>query len=409
MKNSKLLVIMCVLTLGFTFLPRISYVNGQNTTVREALTGEGNNGTIDPETEKESEKEFSNNENEKGGLGPWWNGRSCKGCHNNPFIGGASKTSIIRSGHWDGDNFEGGVVRKFAQDGNFKEEVPKHHEVVATRITPDLSGNGLIDAVEDSFFRSLSEAQFKRSKGKIKAEYPLVILDDKGNKGFGVFGYKGQQGSLFRMCSEAYNLEIGITTSLFPREFTNIFSLQVLNKLDKVKDIEDANDEDIILITQFVQSRRAPARDAKLAALPETRAGEALFDQIGCTICHTKTLRTAPLGTILKGKRFPDGTSRVPDAIANTEFHPWSDRGLHDIGTGDNIIINGGNSTRKKMRTLDLWNVRFREDFLMHDGKSDNFDKAIRRHRGVASEITSKYEDLDPELQKRLINFLKSL
>jgi CxxC motif-containing protein (DUF1111 family) len=75
-----------------------------------------------------------------------------------------------------------------------------------------------------------------------------------------------------------------------------------------------------------------PPRDANLAAGPDAQAGEKLFTQIGCAVCHVPTYRTLPPGTRING-----GTYRVPKFLGNAVIHPYSDFLLHDVGTGDGI------------------------------------------------------------------------
>ena len=67
-------------------------------------------------------------------------------------------------------------------------------------------------------------------------------------------------------------------------------------------------------------------------------------------------------------------------------IHPFSDFLLHNVGTGDGIVQNGGPSTRNKLRTPPLWGVRTRNQ-LMHDGQSLTFNNAILRHGGEASGV----------------------
>jgi len=112
---------------------------------------------------------------------------------------------------------------------------------------------------------------------------------------------------------------------------------------------------------------------------------------------------TAPEGTPING-----GTFTVPAALGDKAFHPFSDFLLHDVGTGDGIVQNGGPRTRNRLRTAPLWGVRVRNR-LMHDGESVTFDDAIQRHRGEAAFVTGNYQRLSGQ-QKRLISkFLESL
>src|SRR5438132_1348600 len=85
---------------------------------------------------------------------------------------------------------------------------------------------------------------------------------------------------------------------------------------------------------------------------------------------------------------------RRSPALGNKRIHPFGDFMLHDVGTGDGIVQNGGPSTRNKLRTPPLWGVRTRLR-LMHDGKSLTFENAILRHGIEAEPVTSGFRSLD--------------
>jgi CxxC motif-containing protein (DUF1111 family) len=116
-----------------------------------------------------------------------------------------------------------------------------------------------------------------------------------------------------------------------------------------------------------------------------------------------RTFVTAPAGSVLNG-----GTLVVSAAVGNKTFHPFSDFLLHDIGTGDGIVQNGGQATANMLRTAPLWGVHVRGR-LMHDLTSLSFDDAIARHRGEARNVTQRYRALSPDDQRRLKVFLSSL
>ena len=136
---------------------------------------------------------------------------------------------------------------------------------------------------------------------------------------------------------------------------------------------------------------------------PEVEAGEKLFAQVQCSICHVGRIVTAPPGTLING-----GTFTIPDALGSKIIHPFSDFLLHDVGTGDGIVQNGGQDTANKMRTPPLWGVRMRNR-LMHDGESLTFDNAIARHKGEAEEVVEQFRQLTPQQKGWLIAFLRSL
>lgn len=98
----------------------------------------------------------------------------------------------------------------------------------------------------------------------------------------------------------------------------------------------------------------------------------------------------------------------MPDALANKIIHPYSDFLLHDIGTGDGIVQNGGQTTARKLRTQPLWGARTRSRH-MHDGQSLTFLDAILRHRGEAGHVTYLFRLLSATEQNQVLEFLQSL
>jgi CxxC motif-containing protein (DUF1111 family) len=131
--------------------------------------------------------------------------------------------------------------------------------------------------------------------------------------------------------------------------------------------------------------------------------GEKVFNSIGCETCHKNTFVTAPAGTSING-----GAFKVPTALANKVIHPFSDFLLHDVGTGDGIVQNGGLGTRNQLRTPPLWGLRARGRF-MHDLRSHSLDDAIQRHGGQAASVRSSFNALSTTNKTRVLRFLASL
>ncbi|HEY4563722.1 MAG TPA: di-heme oxidoredictase family protein, partial [Thermoanaerobaculia bacterium] len=154
---------------------------------------------------------------------------------------------------------------------------------------------------------------------------------------------------------------------------------------------------------RFMRSTKVPARDAVLAATPEAQAGAMIFHQIGCDLCHVATIQTAPAGTVING-----GTYTVPPALGDKVIHPFSDFMLHDVGTGDGIVQNGGQATARKLRTPPLWGLRTRSRF-MHDLATVSYESAVFRHGGEAGQVIQAYRRLPPPQRDQLMQFLRSL
>ncbi|HEY6100599.1 MAG TPA: di-heme oxidoredictase family protein, partial [Anaeromyxobacter sp.] len=152
-------------------------------------------------------------------------------------------------------------------------------------------------------------------------------------------------------------------------------------------------------------------------ATGDARRGSELFDRAGCATCHVRTLVTAPVGTKLNG-----GTFVVPPALGDKAFHPFGDFLMHDVATGDGIVVavpeHHGRShvrmqptlepTANRIRTAPLWGLRTR-DRLMHDGQSLTPREAVLRHGGEAEDARRRFERLGAHEQEQLLVFLRSL
>src|SRR5262249_34511247 len=136
---------------------------------------------------------------------------------------------------------------------------------------------------------------------------------------------------------------------------------------------------------------------------PPAVAGEALFVGTGCGSCHRPAIMTAPAGTPING-----GTLTVPAALGDKNIHPFSDFLLHDVGTGDGIVQNGGQGTRNQLRTAPLWGIGARTRF-MHDGASLTVSAAIQRHANQAQTAKNTFNALSAANQSDVIAFIFSL
>jgi CxxC motif-containing protein (DUF1111 family) len=401
------------------------------------------NGLVDDATHQADQVMFDEVDAVPEGLGPIYNAQSCRECHQNPTSGGASQVTELRVGHLGPDrqfqNPEIPVARGTEiiknrslvndraicpnaafPDTEIQERVPEKETIRTTRISLNLLGDGFVEALADQTLIDLAHEQCKNSHGRICGQFLYVpIVEAPGQTGIGRFGWKDQQASLLSFSGDAYLNEMGITSRLFPDEITNL-----CNTVSEPNDKPGTDGlSDIDHFARFMRALKAPARDSKLADSAQAKKGSELFDKIGCSTCHVRSLTTAPAGTKING-----GTFTVPDALGNKIFHPLSDFLLHDVGTGDGIVMameehygrgvhqrtwnnltpRSFHDTRNKMRTAPLWGVRLRPR-LMHDASSLTFLDAILRHRGEAEHVTRSFRRLPSSDREALIEFLKSL
>jgi CxxC motif-containing protein (DUF1111 family) len=401
------------------------------------------NGAVKDSIHQADRETFDDVETVADGLGPLYNAQSCRECHQNPTSGGASQVTELRVGHLgpDGrfrnpdipigrgtDTIPGRTLvndraicpNATFPDSEIQERAPDVDTINTRRASLNLLGDGLVEAVPDQTLLDIAREQRRATHGRIRGQALYVpIVEAPGKTGIGRFGWKDQHASLLSFSGDAYLNEMGITTTLFPDEVTNICNT-----------VAEPNDKpgtdglaDVDRFARFMRATKPPARDSVLAATPAAIRGSALFDSAGCVSCHVRSLLTAPAGTVING-----GVDTVPAALGGKVFHPFGDFLLHDVGTGDGIAIavpehygrrfarfswqefsmDSILGARNKVRTAPLWGVRLRPR-LMHDAGSLTLRDAILRHRGEASDATDRFLLLTPSEQAAIIAFLRSL
>jgi len=334
------------------------------------------------------------------GLGPVYNAQSCGECHQNPVTGAASQVSEFRTGHFDGFNFidppGGSLVQDRAINPAIQERILPGQEVRTFRLATNVLGDGFVEAIDSNTLNAIRLGQPLGMRGLL-IQVPVL---EAGSIRAGRFGWKNQHASLKSFAADAYLNEMGITSPLLPAENTS--NGRSVAAYDAVPDPED-DGADIEAFVLFMRSTKAPPRDTALAATPSAQNGAALFSAIGCSVCHVPDIDTAPPGTVINGGAFV-----VPEALGAKRIHPYSDFLLHDVGTGDGIVQNGGQATRNRIRTPPLWGLRARPR-LMHDGASVSRTDAISRHGNEAAGTVFNFSLLSASQRNDIITFLNSL
>jgi CxxC motif-containing protein (DUF1111 family) len=335
------------------------------------------------------------------GLGPTYNAQSCAECHANPVVGGSSQVTDLLAGMFDGTNFIShpgdSLINDRAIDVSIQETVLDGNDVRSLRTSQNTLGAGFVECIADETLLAISNNQPESMRGLV---IMVPVLEADGALRVGRFGSKDQHASLVSFAADEYLNKIGITSALRPTENTsNGISV---SRFDTVADPE-LSMKDLRANATFIRSTKVPPRNEQLAMSSDALAGAQLFNSIGCATCHVPTITTAPAGTIING-----GAFTVPPELGNKIIHPFSDFLLHDIGTGDGIVQNGGQPTRNRVRTMPLWGLRAR-DRLMHDGNARTFNDAIMSHAGEATQVINTFQALSTDQKRQLLTFLKSL
>ncbi|HEX8107376.1 MAG TPA: di-heme oxidoredictase family protein [Kofleriaceae bacterium] len=389
--------------------------------VTEALTGFDGlpNGNCTADVFREAGLTFREVEAFEDGIGPVFNNTSCVSCHESPrgtaeaqedntntkvFGGTASQITELRAGHFNGLTFVnhpgGSLINDRANDRSIQEHILSGNEVQTLRLTISLAGDGYVEAINSNTLLAIANAQPAAQRGTL---IQVPVLEAAGQNRTGRFGWKNQHSSLLSFASDAYINEMGVTNRFAQTENTSNGTVVQGGAFDGKADPAGTGEDDagdIDAFTTFMRCLKAPPRGPQNSS---TANGQIQFNNAGCAVCHVGTITTAAAGTVING-----GALTVSTALGDKNIHPFSDFLLHDVGTGDGIVQNGGQGTRNQVRTAALWGIGARTRF-MHDGASLTVTAAIQRHGNQAAAAKNAFNALSATNQTDLVNFIFSL
>jgi CxxC motif-containing protein (DUF1111 family) len=293
------------------------------------------------------------------GLGPLYNGDSCRACHFEPVIGGAGPAGVdvIRHGMLSADGSfrapsSGNTIAHRHAVGRTRPAVDSAANVFEHRQTPSLFGAGLIDAIADEAILAHADPADEDRDG-IRGR-ASVLSDGR----IGRFGWKAGKATLDDFIVDALANEIGLTAA-------------------------EISPGDVQAIAFYVSRLAPPPRHSE--DRPAEDAGAALFTAMHCASCHAPELATRSGSKVLL----------------------YSDLLLHDVApAGARLVVDdvaGG-----AFRTAPLWGVSESPPY-MHDGKADTLRDAILRHAGEAAESRDAFAAASADAQARLLAFLRSI
>jgi hypothetical protein len=283
------------------------------------------------------------------------------------------------------------------------------------RIPLQMTGLGLIESIQDREILNHFEATATQRAALGITGHP----NRSGNDGtITRFGWKAQNKSITMFAGEAYNVEMGITNELFPTATEEDPGCQGPEKPEP-NDVTRTQPNDIgppanqsfnnpvhiladwmqfMLLMRFTD---APQPDPH----PSSSAihGRQVFNDVGCALCHTPQMQTAPVMN----------SAVLQDRPVNL----FSDLMVHHMGAklGDDIIQ--GQAGPDEFRTTPLWGVGQRL-FFLHDGRTSDLLQAIREHfsppadgypASEANEVVLRFHALPPEDRQAVLDFLRSL
>lgn len=261
----------------------------------------------------------------------------------------------------------------------------------SARISPQLVGMGLLEAIPESAIQALADSADINGDG-IHGRIHLVKEFKTGTPHVGRFGWKAGKASVSNQVAGALNTDMGVMSELLPNP--DCGSAQA-NCGNSGSEILDSNFQHLV---DYISLLGVPARrDLKD---PVALQGEALFASAGCAACHWTTFTTSPY--------------HPKTELRNQVIHPYTDLLLHDMGPGlaDNLPEAG--ATGSEWRTAPLWGIGLTAgvsggEAYLHDGRARTLSEAILWHGGEGAASANKFKAMSQSDADALIKFLKSL
>ena len=378
------------------------------------------------------------------GLGPYFNTKSCSGCHfkdgrgQPPVIAGQlSQGFIVRlsipgkgphgepleepnyGGQFqehaiDGIKREGGfeiiweeIVGSYPDGNSYSLRKPKinftelnygamHNDVMLSgRVAPQMIGLGLLEAIPETTILSFADAEDKNNDG-ISGRPNYVWNSIEHKMQLGKFGWKSNQPTILQQISGAFNGDIGITTQYFPEH--GITSAQLQNREIPNGGEPEIDNDDLKKLHLYSATLAVPAR--RNVSDKEVIKGEKIFVEIGCNNCHIEKIQTAI---------HPDF-----DVLSNQTIRPYTDLLLHDMGAGLADNRPDFDAGGQEWRTPPLWGIGLfqtvnKHTFYLHDGRARNLSEAILWHGGEAENSKNEFMQLTEKQRRQLLLFLGTL
>lgn len=264
--------------------------------------------------------------------------------------------------------------------------------MLSPRVAPPVFGLGLLEAIaKEDILASADPNDTNKDGVSGKANYVWNIKKQKMT--LGRFGWKANVPTILQQVAAAYHGDMGITSSLFPKE-----SSYSQPQYDALKDDHELSDSLLHSVAFYIRTLAVPARRNVTAT--EVQYGKEIFTAVGCAKCHTPTMRTAV------DVSFP--------AISNQVIHPYTDLLLHDMGEGLADHRPDFKANGREWRTPPLWGIGLTQTVnghhtFLHDGRARSLMEAILWHGGEAAASRNKVKALSKSDRKALIAFMKSL
>lgn len=341
------------------------------------------------------------------GLGPYFTATGCGSCHSSDNRGHPF-TILTRFGQSDtlGNTFlaEGAPQLGTYCLPTFTPEVLPPGATSTRLIAPITAGVGFLEAVPDSEILAMAAANVNNPDGvRGHPNYDTIpswatLLPGAIPRGDGKyicrFGRKASVYNLLQQVANAYNRDIGITSTYMPNNPSNYLD-PTPNVTNGVPEVDNNTLNSVVFYAECLQTPiQRNATDSIVIY------GAQVFTQIGCETCHKDTLTT--------------GYSPI-SGIGYQPFSPYTDLLVHNMGPGLDDGYTEGTALTSEWRTTPLWGLGLASQvqggyvYLLHDGRAHSVTQAIEMHGGEAAVAEGRFANLSPSDKTALLTFLNSL
>lgn len=276
----------------------------------------------------------------------------------------------------------------------WKDGPPEEGLLTGPRLAPQIPGVGLLEAISAETLHSFADPDDSDGDG-ISGKLSIVGTDSEGDPLIGRFGWKAEQPTVRHQSAAAFLGDMGLSTSLFTDDHD-----QAPYDRERYPTGGEPEVEDKILdhVSRYTMLLGVPGR--RNTEDLEVRRGQRLFHEIGCASCHIPKMETGEV-------------EGIPE-VSHQTIRPYTDLLLHDMGEGLSDERPIFNASGREWRTPPLWGIGtldtvHGETAYLHDGRASTMEEAILWHGGEAEQSKEDFTHLSAEDRQAVIAFLESL
>ncbi len=268
--------------------------------------------------------------------------------------------------------------------------------LLSPRVATQLIGLGLLGAIAEQTIQSRSDPEDRDGDG-ISGRPNFVVNHRSGRLELGRFGWKANQPTIEQQVANAFQQDLGITSSLFPREpltprAGGVAAVRLRRRTRSSTSTSCSASRSTAACSEFRRSALPPTPRSVAARASSTPSAA---PAVTCPCRRPATLR-----------------SYRP--TRNVRIRPYTDLLLHDLGPGLADGKPDGQAAPSEWRTPPLWGIGLFATVnghtrYLHDGRARDLAEAILWHGGEATRARADFERLSAAERAALIAFLNSL